>query len=270
MYQFRHRYYHAQLGRFISRDPIGYDGGDANLYRYVGNRPTNAVDPSGLTFITDAPTPTEFQTVLPPGELANKMDANYAAVRKQYLAGQEEPKCEGRDRFGTPKWIEWRTTTLGQSYPGILDPTFGRPTVATFTEVLEFDLMSRQWEGLLKATRAYKVNTGAVGKLPKSTVEWQKDTTWYVSGTLAAKQKIQVYWQEYRCCECEYGHFDPWNTWNPLATVPTGKKCGRWIKYYLDVKDLGPSYGWTDLAYRQGETMVTITGITIAGWGGKM
>jgi len=42
------RYYHAQLGRFINRDPIGYGGGDANLYRYVGNTPTNAVDPLGL------------------------------------------------------------------------------------------------------------------------------------------------------------------------------------------------------------------------------
>jgi len=48
LYYYRARYYHAQLGRFISRDPIGYDGGDANLYRYVGNAPTNARDPIGL------------------------------------------------------------------------------------------------------------------------------------------------------------------------------------------------------------------------------
>ena len=35
------------LGLF-SQDPIGFAGGDANLYRYVGNSPTNATDPSGL------------------------------------------------------------------------------------------------------------------------------------------------------------------------------------------------------------------------------
>lgn len=29
-------------------DPIGFNGGDANLYRYVGNDPVNEVDPSGL------------------------------------------------------------------------------------------------------------------------------------------------------------------------------------------------------------------------------
>ena len=40
-------YYHAQMGRFINRDPIGYEGGDRNLYRYVGNRSVSAVDPFG-------------------------------------------------------------------------------------------------------------------------------------------------------------------------------------------------------------------------------
>ena len=32
----------------LSQDPIGFAGGDANLYRYVGNHPTLATDPSGL------------------------------------------------------------------------------------------------------------------------------------------------------------------------------------------------------------------------------
>ncbi|CBN53847.1 hypothetical protein OSCI_300001 [Kamptonema sp. PCC 6506] len=35
------------MGRFISEDTIGFGGGDANLYRYVGNSPTNYTDPSG-------------------------------------------------------------------------------------------------------------------------------------------------------------------------------------------------------------------------------
>jgi RHS repeat-associated protein len=44
---YRGRWYDAQTGRWTSRDPIGFDAGDANLYRYVGNDPTNATDPSG-------------------------------------------------------------------------------------------------------------------------------------------------------------------------------------------------------------------------------
>ena len=47
LYQYRHRYYDPQLGRFVSRDPIGYYSGP-NLYAYVGGRPSNSVDPSGL------------------------------------------------------------------------------------------------------------------------------------------------------------------------------------------------------------------------------
>ena len=42
------RWYDPKVGRWLSQDPIGFDGGDANLYRYVGNDPGNGVDPSGL------------------------------------------------------------------------------------------------------------------------------------------------------------------------------------------------------------------------------
>ncbi|NEQ42457.1 MAG: DUF4258 domain-containing protein [Leptolyngbya sp. SIOISBB] len=35
------------MGRFLSEDPIGFDAGDANLYRYVFNSPTNYTDPTG-------------------------------------------------------------------------------------------------------------------------------------------------------------------------------------------------------------------------------
>ncbi|WP_414529508.1 Ig-like domain-containing protein [Nodularia chucula] len=48
LYYYRARYYDPSLGRFISQDPIGFGGQDANLYRYVGNNPVNATDPSGL------------------------------------------------------------------------------------------------------------------------------------------------------------------------------------------------------------------------------
>jgi RHS repeat-associated protein len=36
---------------WITQDPSGFAAGDANLYRYVGNSPTNATDPSGLDSI---------------------------------------------------------------------------------------------------------------------------------------------------------------------------------------------------------------------------
>ena len=47
-YYYRNRYYHAELGRFFSRDPIGYGGSARNLYQYVTSRPLSAVDPLGM------------------------------------------------------------------------------------------------------------------------------------------------------------------------------------------------------------------------------
>jgi len=54
LYYYRARYYDPKIGRFISEDPIGFRGG-VNFYAYVGNRPTNAVDPFGLDYIIFTP-----------------------------------------------------------------------------------------------------------------------------------------------------------------------------------------------------------------------
>ena len=43
----RNRFYHQQLGRWVSRDPIGYEAGDLNLYGYVGGMPLTNSDPFG-------------------------------------------------------------------------------------------------------------------------------------------------------------------------------------------------------------------------------
>ena len=51
MYSAQFRHLRPGLGRWLRRDPISIGGGDANLYRYVGNRPTIATDPSGLVLV---------------------------------------------------------------------------------------------------------------------------------------------------------------------------------------------------------------------------
>jgi RHS repeat-associated protein len=52
LYYYRARYYSAEQGRFLSRDPAA-DDGLLNLYTYVANSPYNFTDPTGLRLIID-------------------------------------------------------------------------------------------------------------------------------------------------------------------------------------------------------------------------
>lgn len=44
----RARYLDLARGRWLIKDPLGFDAGDTNLYRYVNNNPVSAADSSGL------------------------------------------------------------------------------------------------------------------------------------------------------------------------------------------------------------------------------
>ena len=63
-YYLRNRYYDPRTGRFISKDPIGFGGGDVNFYVMVGNNAVNWVDPYG------------FQMGLPPGPMIDPGQVN--------------------------------------------------------------------------------------------------------------------------------------------------------------------------------------------------
>jgi len=49
LYYYRARYYDPQSGRFLSEDPLGFSGGDANFYASVWNNPILFTDPFGLS-----------------------------------------------------------------------------------------------------------------------------------------------------------------------------------------------------------------------------
>jgi RHS repeat-associated protein len=54
MYYYRARFYDPMLGRFISQDPLSFEAGDPNLYRFVGNSPLTLTDPFGMAATTES------------------------------------------------------------------------------------------------------------------------------------------------------------------------------------------------------------------------
>jgi len=76
-----HRWYESPTGKWLSEDPIGFDAGDGNLYRYVENMPTAAKDPRGLDI---------------------DVDAAYEAERKWYFEGPDLWRLDNAKLFADP------------------------------------------------------------------------------------------------------------------------------------------------------------------------
>ena len=47
--RFGARDYDSEVGRWTNKDPIGFGGGDVNIYSYLGNEPIRYIDPFGLS-----------------------------------------------------------------------------------------------------------------------------------------------------------------------------------------------------------------------------
>ncbi len=112
--RFGARDYDPVVGRWIGKDPILFNGGQANLYVYVGNDPVNRTDPNGLESVGDW---------LIDNVIAPVQDSWDAASSAQKLFGQPNggedgpgdayrhclASCTLTQRYGTtvPQFLGW-------------------------------------------------------------------------------------------------------------------------------------------------------------------
>ena len=88
LYHCRARMYDAASGRFLSRDPIGFEGSPWNLLEYVRSNPGVYLDPSGEAFQFGIP----FLLALT-ACAATCMNCGFRVYNNQ------PPPCTGRDVF---------------------------------------------------------------------------------------------------------------------------------------------------------------------------
>jgi RHS repeat-associated protein len=85
-YYVRNRYYSPSLGRWLTRDPIGYAGG-INLYGYVNSSPVGNVDAEGMQRFTSTP----VQPAPPPGSAEALLQQYSGRNSKNYPSNLPPP-----------------------------------------------------------------------------------------------------------------------------------------------------------------------------------
>ncbi|TWT29628.1 RHS repeat domain-containing protein [Blastopirellula retiformator] len=109
------RWYNPELNRWMSQDPIGFDAGDANLYRYVGNGFTNAVDPSGLEEEA-VQGPFSYLILIFNGELARREKLNTALQDRRITQSMVDMALGGRrEESASRNHTKMRMTNAGDA-----------------------------------------------------------------------------------------------------------------------------------------------------------
>jgi len=103
----RARYYDAATGRWISQDPLGFDAGDSNLYRYVKNRPTTSADPSGMWELGSHSSYLAYQKWV--------RDLNASAKKEGQKGPDEQPKSEAEYDRARKDYVDQQKAEKGKS-----------------------------------------------------------------------------------------------------------------------------------------------------------
>ena len=124
--------YDPTIGRWLSEDPTGFDAGDANLYRYVGNGPTDGVDPSGLDTVPTGKNPVidEVRRRFPGGKISDPKLLDEVKSEIDFLEGSnrsDQKEISGLERIEAATKTG-RKRAIGTIIIDIIDPRLGMGT----------------------------------------------------------------------------------------------------------------------------------------------
>jgi RHS repeat-associated core domain len=95
--RFGWRDYDPDAGRWTAKDPIGFAGGDGNLFAYVGNDPVNLLDPDGRRihgmFVMNVP-------IIDPGKVKKEDQGNALLLGEVMSIGKCHCSCDGEPPCG--------------------------------------------------------------------------------------------------------------------------------------------------------------------------
>ncbi len=130
------RNYSSLTGQFVSDDPLNLSGGDTNLRAYVGNDPTNAIDPSGLQKIDIgklcpnplklklAPNPLDL-TLKPAFDIRQEYDPEYKRDVDKLI---KDLKAIDPSRLGSENYRDFKLKQLSGDFQKVLAPNkYGDP-----------------------------------------------------------------------------------------------------------------------------------------------
>jgi len=124
LYFYRARYYDPNAGRFLSGDPVGFEGG-SNFYAYVANSPTMFTDPSG-NYARLNPNSRcakvfakAFKTGLCAGDFANVFNEAASKIPIYTVPSQDSPNASKTQNAVSGNGSD---ATLGDPFFGVLNP----------------------------------------------------------------------------------------------------------------------------------------------------
>ena len=92
LYDYRNKVYSPVYGRFLQTDPIRFQGGDHNIYRYCGNNPINGTDPLGLCNQQSQPV-----YIAPPDQANNVLGGDLSSNQASDPEGQGAADAAGSE-----------------------------------------------------------------------------------------------------------------------------------------------------------------------------